>query len=124
MADYRLTADDYGVIRTADQAYIPNSTSNYDWLEYQAWLDAGGVPDPYVPPEIPPPPPDPNARLDTGVQAAVDSYNQHSTVPQQLPGGSGGLSTEERLIRLEETLKAMCDGQMNPAPPPEFSKVR
>lgn len=51
MADYQLTATDATVIRTADQAYIPNEPANRDWIEYQKWLEAGGVPDPYVDPD-------------------------------------------------------------------------
>jgi hypothetical protein len=57
MADYQLTASDDTVIRTADQAFIPNDPANRDWIDYQAWLAAGGVPDPYVPPPEPPPRP-------------------------------------------------------------------
>jgi hypothetical protein len=53
MADYQLTATDASVIRTADQACIPNDPANRDWMEYQSWLAAGGVPDP-VPPSINP----------------------------------------------------------------------
>jgi hypothetical protein len=52
MADYQLTATDV-VIRAADGACIPNDPANRDWIEYQQWLAAGGVPDPYVkPPKI------------------------------------------------------------------------
>jgi hypothetical protein len=50
MSDYQLTATD-SVIRTADGACIPNDPVNRDWVEYQEWLDDGGTPDPYVPPE-------------------------------------------------------------------------
>jgi hypothetical protein len=50
MADYQLTATDI-VIRTADQANIPNDPANRDRAEYEQWLADGGVPDPYVPPE-------------------------------------------------------------------------
>jgi hypothetical protein len=75
MSDYQLTATEATVIRTADQAHIPNDPANRDWQEYQDWLAAGGVPDPYVPP---PPPPDPNARLDAGVNSAVAAYDAHS----------------------------------------------
>lgn len=50
MAEYQLTATDI-VIRTKDGAYIPNDPSNSDRIEYDKWLAAGGVPDPYVPPE-------------------------------------------------------------------------
>ncbi|WP_085632121.1 MULTISPECIES: hypothetical protein [unclassified Pseudomonas] len=38
--DYRLTAQ--GVMRLSDAAYIPQDPGNRDWLEYQAWLAAGG----------------------------------------------------------------------------------
>ena len=58
MADYQLTNND-AVIRTADQAYIPSDPANRDWVEYQKWLEAGGVPDPYAPPPEPEPPPPP-----------------------------------------------------------------
>lgn len=49
MSEYQLTATD-AVIRTKDQASIPNDPANRDWVEYQAWLMDGGVPDPYIPP--------------------------------------------------------------------------
>ena len=77
MAEYQLTNSD-SVIRTEDHATIPADEANRDWIEYQAWLEAGGVPDPYVPPDIPPPGPTAeqeaaraNQRLDDGVTAAV-----------------------------------------------------
>jgi hypothetical protein len=60
MADYQLTDTDV-VIRTADQANIPNDPANRDRIEYDNWLADGGVPDPYVPPvpePVPPPPED------------------------------------------------------------------
>jgi hypothetical protein len=45
MAEYRLTTTDT-VIRTVDSFYIPNDPLNPDRIEYEAWLAAGGVPDP------------------------------------------------------------------------------
>ena len=51
MAEYRLTATDSAIIRTADTAFIPNDPANRDYAEYQKWIEGGGVPDPYVPPE-------------------------------------------------------------------------
>lgn len=47
MALYRLSENAI-VIRTSDGANIPNSPDNLDRIEYEAWLAAGGVPDPYA----------------------------------------------------------------------------
>jgi hypothetical protein len=49
MSDYRLTNGSV-VIRNSDGASIPNDPLNAAFQVYQAWLGAGGVPDPYVPP--------------------------------------------------------------------------
>jgi hypothetical protein len=67
MADYQLTATESSVIRTADGAWIPNDPANRDWVEYQQWLEDGGVPDPYVeppPPEPAPPTPEQEVLFD------------------------------------------------------------
>ena len=47
MADYKLTSGP-GAIRIADGAFIPNAPANRDWIEYQAWVAAGNIADPYV----------------------------------------------------------------------------
>jgi hypothetical protein len=62
MAEYQLTATE-SVIRTADGATIPNDPANRDCAEYLKWFEAGGVPDPYVPPEPVPPDAPPEATL-------------------------------------------------------------
>jgi hypothetical protein len=124
MAEYQLTATDATVVRTADQAYIPNDPANRDWQEYQAWLAAGGVPDPYVPPPEPEPKPDQdhgetaNLRIAAGVNQAMDAYNQYTPAPW---GGQGELSVDERLLRLEESFKAMCNGQILTEPKPKWA---
>lgn len=56
MAEYQLTATD-SVIRTEDGAYIPADPANRDYAEYLQWVEDGGEPDPYVPPEEVPPQP-------------------------------------------------------------------
>lgn len=82
MAEYQLTATDASVIRTADGASIPNDPANRDWQDYQKWLDAGGVPDPYVPPPDPGPPPP----GDTEQNAALyDHENRLRTLEGQPP---------------------------------------
>lgn len=53
MADYQLTNGD-SVIRTSDNATIPGDPDNRDRAQYDVWLAAGGVPDPYVAPAIEP----------------------------------------------------------------------
>lgn len=56
MADYQLTASD-SIIRTADGASIPPDMANRDYNGdamqpgYLQWVEAGGVPDPYVAPK-------------------------------------------------------------------------
>lgn len=57
MADYQLAATDNCVVRTRDSACIPADPANRDYADYLAWLEAGGVPDPYMPPEPAPPVP-------------------------------------------------------------------
>jgi hypothetical protein len=59
MADYQLATPDADgpVLRTADNASIPNDPANRDWVEYQNWLALGNTPDPYVPPPEPVPAP-------------------------------------------------------------------
>lgn len=54
MSRYAQTAAS-AIVRRDDGAWIPNDPKNPDYREYQSWLDAGGVPDDYVPP----PPTDP-----------------------------------------------------------------
>jgi hypothetical protein len=65
MADYQLTAEQEPciVIRTSDGACIPPDMANRDYNGdqfspgYVQWVEAGGVPDPYVEPEPVPPTP-------------------------------------------------------------------
>ena len=47
MADYQLTPS-ATIIRVADSANIPPDPGNRDYVEYLAWLEAGGVPDPHI----------------------------------------------------------------------------
>jgi len=47
MSDYILSES--GVIRTSDNASIPNADGNRDWQAYQEWLADGNTPAPYVP---------------------------------------------------------------------------
>lgn len=45
MAEYQLT-DGPEVVRTSDGAVIPADPENRDRVAYEAWLAAGGVPQP------------------------------------------------------------------------------
>lgn len=44
MKDYKLAEG--GVIRTMDNAFIPEDSGNRDWQTYQVWLAEGNMPDP------------------------------------------------------------------------------
>jgi hypothetical protein len=57
-SEYQATG--LGAFRVADGAWIPNDPANRDWQEYQQWLADGGVPDPFTPFGLPPPPEFPN----------------------------------------------------------------
>jgi hypothetical protein len=105
MAEYALTQMGGWVSRTEDGMPMPDTEP-----EYVAWIEAGGVPDPYVPPPVnTTAPPTSAARLDDGVNSAMATWNENT--PQAAPGGGqGGLSVEERLKRLEASLIAMVEG--------------
>jgi hypothetical protein len=81
MSDYQLTATDEpcAVIRASDGACVPPDMANRDYAEYLAWLEDGGVPDPYVPPEPVPPTP-------TGEQSTLyDHENRLRKIEGQPP---------------------------------------
>ena len=71
MAEYQLTATDEPcvVIRNSDGASVPPDMANRDYNGdafspgYLQWVEAGGVPDPYVPPEPVPPEVQPETTL-------------------------------------------------------------
>jgi hypothetical protein len=110
---YQLIADFDGVLRVADTAYIPNDGGNRDWQDYQAWLAEGNTPDPAPPPPVVIPTPDPNQRITTGVAAAVEEYNS-ATIPDLKPDTFGATdpTVMARLDRLEQSLQALLQGQM------------
>ena len=43
---YKLTEENQGVIRLADNAFIPFDPANTDYQEYLKWVAEGGVPEP------------------------------------------------------------------------------
>jgi hypothetical protein len=55
MTDYTWTKNNTAVTRTSDGATIPANPANSEWRDYLAWVEAGGVTDPYVAPvpEVP-----------------------------------------------------------------------
>jgi hypothetical protein len=100
MTEYRLT-DTPTVVRTEDNVFIPDDPDNRDRIAYDQWLADGGVPDPYVPPDPGPPPPDPmageiaNQRIDAGIIAAVDSVNGTTRASREMPPHSTPPTPEE-----------------------------
>lgn len=49
MAEFRMTDMDT-IVRVSDGATIPNDPANRDRAEFDAWIAAGGVPEPYIVP--------------------------------------------------------------------------
>jgi hypothetical protein len=92
MAEYQLTATDNTVIRTEDGACIPNDPANCDWVEYEKWLDEGGVPDPYVPPE-------PVEQTPTAEQALLFDHENRIRAFE----GTPPLSMEDFITGMNET---------------------
>lgn len=84
MADYKLIPGN-AVQRVADGACIPFDAGNVDYMAYQKWLAAGGVPDPL--PVVPTPPIIANrlyVKLELvarGLFATIDGAVQQSTDP-------------------------------------------
>lgn len=62
---YRLTGTD-DVIRTSDGLVIPDDPSNTDWQAFEAWLEAGGQPEPA-------PAVDPLPQYGAAIQAHLDA---------------------------------------------------
>lgn len=118
MADYQHLWDqmrpgEYSstVLRYVDSAYIPDDPANSDRAKYDEYTAAGGVTDPPPPlPEPPPPEPDANVRLDTGAQDAKAAWDANTPPAERVE--TGGMSTEERLIRLEASLTELVNGHM------------
>lgn len=52
---YRLTDKPNVVIKTSGPSQVWEDAASNDWSDYLAWVDNGGVPDPYVPPAPPVP---------------------------------------------------------------------
>jgi hypothetical protein len=50
---YQLTTGDT-ILRTADNAFIPQDPANTDYAAYLAWLDEGNTPEPAPKPPAPP----------------------------------------------------------------------
>lgn len=52
MSNYKLLRSG-GVQRLDDGAFIPPTTDNHDWRDYQAWLALGNAPQPADPAPVP-----------------------------------------------------------------------
>jgi hypothetical protein len=116
MAEYQLTATDV-VIRTSDSAYIPNDPANRDRIEYNVWLAAGGVPDPYVAPPPMPPVVDANLRIDAGISAAITAAQNVRDGLHIIPNNLSAANFQQFLLQakiLSDAFVAMLQAQQQP----------
>lgn len=73
---YKLINEKF-IKRIDDGATIPNDDKNHDWIDYQAWLALGNVPDP-----ADPPPPPTQDEIDT---AAAKQYAKLTALRAMTP---------------------------------------
>jgi len=119
MAEYQLIATDTGVIRTSDNAFVPNEPANRDWIEYNEWLADGGVPDPHVPPVLDPVR-DANARLDAGITASIAAAEAVRNSIHAIPSNFNAANFQLFLVQakaLSDAFVAMLEAQAAPPPP-------
>lgn len=70
MSDYKIT-NGMSIVRETDGAFIPPDPANRDYADYLSWVEAGGVPDPYIAP-TPPTPPTPLEKLQASGLSIAD----------------------------------------------------
>jgi hypothetical protein len=79
---YQLTSTP-AILRTADNAFIPQDLGNQDYQQYLAWVAAGNTPTPYVAPSAPPLQLTPYqmraALTQTGLRAQAEAFVTAST---------------------------------------------
>jgi len=108
-----------GRVPTDRSCYGPDP-DNIDYAEYQAWLAAGNVPDPYVAPPAPPYV-DANARIDAGIEAALAVAEAVKAAMQNIPDQFSATNYTLAKIQLDaltQAVVAMLQAQAAPAPPP------
>lgn len=87
MAAYKLTATGT-VIRTADNAFIPDDPRNSDRAEYQRWLDAGNTPDPADTPTL--------DQVKAELKAAIDAAAERERMRYITAGAGQALVYEQK----------------------------
>jgi hypothetical protein len=116
MTDYQLTEPEEPcvVIRTEDSASIPPDPANRDYAEYLQWVEDGGVPDPYVPPEPVPGQPSADERLDMGIDAALAAAEEVRNKIRAIPTTFTTANYQKFLIQakaLSDAFVAMLEAQ-------------
>lgn len=105
MGAYSLTANANIIRRSVDGTFIPNDPTNNDWIVYQAWVTAGGKPDPYVAMA-----PSPQQNFNAALAAGINTVWTMSGGPDGSLNGIYAIDQQTQFNITAETVTILASG--------------